>query len=59
MEEQQHVNSQPGRVERLTATWQAFDKRKLAKIGGVVVTIGTLVVIGLRKGIPWYLTHKQ
>jgi len=58
MEEQQNVNPQPGRIERLMATWQAFDKKKLATIGGVVVTLGTLVVIGLRKGIPWYLEHK-
>ena len=59
MEEKQNVNPQPGRIERLTATWHALDKKKWATIGGVVVTLGTLVVLGLRKGIPCYLAQKQ
>lgn len=58
MEEKQNVNSQPGRIERLKSIWQALDKKQLAKIGGVVVTIGALVVAGVRKGVPWYLAHK-
>jgi hypothetical protein len=58
MEEKQNVNSQPSRIERFTSTWHVFDKKKWVTICGVVVTISTLVVIGLRKGIPWYLGHK-
>ena len=59
MEEQQHVNSQSSRIERLTATWHALNKKKWATIGGVVLTLGALVITGLRKGVPWYLAHKQ
>jgi hypothetical protein len=59
MEEQQNVNSQPSRIARLTAIWQTLDKKKWAKIGGVVVTIGALVVAGVCKGVPWYLAHKS
>ena len=59
MEETRNINLQPGRIARLTATWQALNKKKLAKIGGVVVTIGALVVAGVRKGVPWYLAHRQ
>ena len=58
MEETRNISLQPGRIARLTSTWQGLDKRKLAKIGGVVVTIGALVVAGVRKGVPWYLAHK-
>jgi len=59
MENSQNVNSQPGRLERLTTTWQALDKKKWATIGGVVLTLGALVVTGVRKGVPWYLVHKE
>jgi|RhiMetdeSRZDD1v2_1073273.scaffolds.fasta_scaffold3520480_2 hypothetical protein len=59
MEDTQHINPQSGRIERLTATWRALDKRKWATVGGVVVTIGALVVTGLRKGVPWYMAHKE
>ena len=59
MEEKQHNKSQSHRLARLTAMWQTLDKRKVAKIGGVVVTIGALVVAGVRKGVPWHLAHRQ
>ena len=58
MEEKQHVQPHSDRLTRLTTAWRACDKKKWAKIGGVAVTIGTLVVFGLRKGVPWDLTHK-
>jgi hypothetical protein len=58
MDEQQHVHPQSGRIERLTSTWRALDKKKWATIGGVVLTLGALVVAGVRKGVPWYLAHK-
>jgi hypothetical protein len=59
MEEQQYVHLQPGRIARLTAMWQTIDKKKWAKIGGVVVTIGALVVAGVCKSVPGYLAHKE
>jgi hypothetical protein len=59
MEEQPHRNSQPSCIEWLAALWQTLDKRQVATIGGVVVTAGTLAVLGLRKGVPWYLAHRQ
>ena len=59
MENTQHGNPQPGCLEWLTALWQALDKKQVAKSGGVVVTLGALAVLGLRKGVPWYFSPKQ
>ena len=59
MEETRNISLQPGRIARLTSTWQGLDKRKWATVGSVVVTIGVLVVAGVRKGVPWYLAHKR
>ena len=59
MEEQQNVNPQPRRLARLTTTWHALDKKKWATLGGVVLTLGALVITGVRKGIPWVMAQKQ
>ena len=58
MEETQPINPQPSRIDRLKVTWHALDKKKWAKISGVVVTIGVLVVAGLRTGARWHPIHK-
>ena len=58
MEEKQTVHSQPARFARLTTLRQTLDKKQWAIIGSVVVTLSALAVIGVRKGLPWYLAHK-
>lgn len=59
MEEKQRIDPQPGRIAQFTAIWQTLDKKKWATIGGTVVTLGALVIAGLRKGVSWSLSHKQ
>ena len=58
MENRQNGNPQFGLIAWLTATWQTIDKKKWATIGGVLLTLGALVVAGVRKGVPWFLTHR-
>jgi hypothetical protein len=58
MDDRQNSNPQPGLIAWLTAMWQAFDKKQWATIGGVILTLGALVVAGVRKGVPWYRAHK-
>jgi hypothetical protein len=58
MEETQNGNPRPSRIERITARWQCT-KKQWATIGGVVLTIGALVVTGLRTGVPWHMAPKK
>ena len=58
MDDRQNSNLQPGLIRWFTALWQTIDKQKWATIGGVLLTLGALVVAGLRKGVPWYLAHR-
>ena len=47
-------NAQSSRLERITATLRAFDKKKVAKVGGIVVTVGGVIVAGALKGLSEY-----
>jgi len=59
MEATQNGNSQPSRLDRLKVAWQTVDKKTWTKLGGVVVTIGVLVLAGLRTGAPWHRAPKK
>ena len=58
MENRQNGNLQPGLIRWFAALWQTIDKKQWATIGGVLLTLGTLVIAGVRKGVPWYRAHK-
>ena len=59
MEATHNGNSHPSRIEQLKASWQLLAKRKWTTIGGVVLTIGALVITGLRTGVPWHIAPRK
>jgi len=59
MEATHNDNPHPSRIEQLKASWQLLDKRKWATIGGVVLTIGALVVTGLRTSVLWHIAPRK